>query len=51
MACVEAFELAIYKQFNVLALIACDGDYVPLVRKLNTLGTRVMVLDGIRIHR
>ncbi len=40
----EAFELAIYKQFNVLALIACDGDYVPLVRKLNTLGTRVMVL-------
>jgi len=40
----EAFELAIYKRFNILALIACDGDYVPLVRKLNTLGTRVMVL-------
>lgn len=40
----EAFELALYKRFNVLVLIACDGDYVPLVRKLNTLGTRVMVL-------
>jgi uncharacterized LabA/DUF88 family protein/cold shock CspA family protein len=41
----EAFELAFYKRFNVLVLIACDGDYVPLIRKLNTLGTRVMVLS------
>ncbi|MBK7874008.1 MAG: NYN domain-containing protein [Saprospiraceae bacterium] len=41
----EAFELAIYKKFDVLALIASDGDYVPLVRKLNTLGTRVMVMS------
>lgn len=41
----EAFELAFYKKFNVLVLIASDGDYVPLVRKLNTLGTRVMVLS------
>jgi cold shock CspA family protein/uncharacterized LabA/DUF88 family protein len=40
----EAFELAIYKRFDVVALIACDSDYVPLIRKLNTLGTRVMVL-------
>lgn len=40
----EAFELAFYKRFNVLVLIASDGDYVPLVRKLNTIGTRVMVL-------
>lgn len=40
----EALELAIYKRFNVLVLIACDSDYVHLVRKLNTLGTRVMVL-------
>ena len=29
----------------MLALIASDGDYVPLVRKLNTLGTRVMILS------
>lgn len=41
----EAFELAFYKKFDVLVLIAADGDYVPLVRKLNTLGTRVMVMQ------
>lgn len=41
----EAFELAMYKKFDVLVLIASDGDYVPLIRKLNTLGTRVMVLS------
>lgn len=40
----EAFELAQHKKFNVVVLIACDGDYIPLVRKINTLGTRVMVL-------
>ena len=40
----EAFELAIYKRFDVVVLIAGDGDYLPLIRKLNTLGTRVMVL-------
>ncbi|MCL1874202.1 MAG: NYN domain-containing protein [Clostridiales bacterium] len=41
----EAYELAIYKQFDILVLVACDGDYVPLVRKLNTLGTRVMLIS------
>lgn len=41
----EAYELANYKKFNVVVLIAADGDYVPLIRKLNTLGTRVMVLS------
>jgi cold shock CspA family protein len=40
----EAFEMAIYKRFDVLALVAGDGDFVPLARKLNTLGTRVMLL-------
>jgi cold shock CspA family protein len=40
----EAFEQAIYKRFNVCALVASDGDYVPLARKLNTIGARVMVL-------
>ncbi len=40
----EAFELAVYKRFNVLVLIAGDGDFVPLARKVNSLGTRVMVL-------
>jgi uncharacterized LabA/DUF88 family protein/cold shock CspA family protein len=41
----EAYELSMYKKFSVVVLIACDGDYVPLIRKLNTLGTRVMVLN------
>lgn len=41
----EAFELAFYKRFNVLVLITSDSDYVPLIRKLNSLGTKVMVLS------
>lgn len=41
----EAFEQAFYKRFNVLVLITSDGDYVPLIRKLNSLGTKVMVLS------
>jgi cold shock CspA family protein/uncharacterized LabA/DUF88 family protein len=40
----EAYELAIYKRFDVLVLVAGDGDYVPLVRKLNTVGTQVMLI-------
>jgi cold shock CspA family protein/uncharacterized LabA/DUF88 family protein len=40
----EAYELAIYKHFDVLVLVAGDGDYVPLVRKLHTLGTQVMLI-------
>lgn len=40
----EALELSIFKHFNIVVLIASDGDYVPLVRKLNSLGIRVMVL-------
>jgi cold shock CspA family protein/uncharacterized LabA/DUF88 family protein len=41
----EAYELAIYKHFDILALVAGDGDYVPLVRKLHTLGTQVMLIS------
>jgi uncharacterized LabA/DUF88 family protein/cold shock CspA family protein len=40
----EAFELSLYKRFNVVVLITGDGDYLHLVKKLNTLGTRVMLL-------
>ena len=40
----EAFELAVYKRYDVSVLVTGDADYVPLVRKLNTLGTRVMLL-------
>jgi cold shock CspA family protein/uncharacterized LabA/DUF88 family protein len=41
----EAYELTIYKRFNIVVLVACDGDYVPLVRKLHTLGTQVMLIS------
>lgn len=41
----ECYELAILKKFDVVCLIASDGDYVPLIRKLNTLGIRVMLLS------
>ena len=41
----ECYELAVLKGFNVVCLIASDGDYVPLIRKLNTLGIRVMLLS------
>jgi len=40
----EVYELAVYKQFNVVVLVASDGGFVPLARKLNALGIRVMVL-------
>lgn len=41
----ETFELTLSKKFDVVVLITADGDYVPLIRKLNTLGTRLMVLS------
>ncbi|MBC8329591.1 MAG: NYN domain-containing protein [Planctomycetes bacterium] len=53
----EAYERAVFKALDVCVLFAGDADFVPLVRKLHTLGTRVMVLgwrveyvdqDGVR---
>lgn len=41
----EAYEMTMYKRFDIVTLVASDGDYVPLVRKLNTLGARVMALS------
>jgi uncharacterized LabA/DUF88 family protein len=40
----ETYELTTLKHFDVVVLIAGDTDYVPLIRKINGLGTRVMVL-------
>ncbi|WP_297191674.1 NYN domain-containing protein [uncultured Porphyromonas sp.] len=40
----EAYERALQHEFDVVVLIAADGDYIPLVRKLHALGTRVMIL-------
>ena len=41
---IEALEFAMLKRINIVALIAGDGDFVPLARKLTSLGVRVMVL-------
>jgi uncharacterized LabA/DUF88 family protein/cold shock CspA family protein len=41
----EALELVWLKKYDVMVLITADGDFVPLIRKVNTLGTRVMVLS------
>ena len=40
----EAYEMTLYKKFDIVVLIASDGDFVPLIRKLNNLGTKVMLL-------
>ncbi|KAA9333481.1 NYN domain-containing protein [Hymenobacter busanensis] len=41
----EALELSMTKHLDVVVLIAGDSDYVPLIKKLNTVGTRVMLLS------
>lgn len=40
----ETLETARLKNYDVCVLIASDGDFLPLVRKLYSLGTRVMIL-------
>jgi uncharacterized LabA/DUF88 family protein/cold shock CspA family protein len=40
----ETFELAMLKRYDVVVLIASDGDHVPLVRKLHALGCKTMLL-------
>ena len=40
----EAYDLAVHKRFDVLVLFAGDQDFVPLVRKVNGLGTRVLIV-------
>ena len=40
----QAFELAVYKRFDVAAFIAGDADFIPLVRKLNALGVEVLIM-------
>jgi cold shock CspA family protein/uncharacterized LabA/DUF88 family protein len=41
----ETLEQAFYKNFDLVVLVASDGDYVQLCRKLNTLGCSVMLLS------
>jgi uncharacterized LabA/DUF88 family protein len=40
----DAFDLAIHKEYDIVVLFAGDTDFIPLVRKLHSVGTRVMVL-------
>jgi cold shock CspA family protein/uncharacterized LabA/DUF88 family protein len=40
----EAYEQVVLRELDVVVLIAGDGDYLPLVRKINSLGTRVMIV-------
>ncbi|HUT25515.1 MAG TPA: NYN domain-containing protein [Sumerlaeia bacterium] len=40
----EAYDLAVHKPFDVLVLFAGDQDFVPLARKVNGIGTRVMLI-------
>ncbi|MFT3960474.1 NYN domain-containing protein [Propionivibrio sp.] len=40
----EAYEMASLKKYDVCVLVTGDGDFVPLVNKLNTLGSRVMLV-------
>ena len=46
----EAYELTLLKRYEVTVLVACDRDYLPLVRKLNALGGSVMVLGWDFTH-
>lgn len=40
----EAYDLAVHKKFDVLVLVSGDQDFVPLIRKVNGLGTSVMLI-------
>ncbi len=40
----EMYELCLLKKYSTVVLLACDGDFVPLVRKIQSMGIRVMVL-------
>ena len=41
----DAYKKAAAKTIDILALIAGDGDYLPLVRELQAMGTEVMLLS------
>lgn len=40
----EAYEIAMLKKLDYVALIVSDTDYVPLVRKLKSLGVKTILL-------
>jgi len=42
----EAYDLAVHKGFDLMVLFAGDQDFVPLLRKINAIGTRSMVIGA-----
>ena len=40
----ETYELCMLKRYDIVALVASDGDHVPTVRKLHALGCKTMLL-------
>ncbi len=40
----ETYELCMLKRYDVVALVASDGDHVPTVRKLHALGCKTLLL-------
>lgn len=40
----ECFELCLLKKYDIVVLIAGDKDHLPLLRKLNSLGTRTLLV-------
>jgi uncharacterized LabA/DUF88 family protein/cold shock CspA family protein len=40
----EAYELAVLRKCDVVVLVVMDGDYLPLVRKIQALGIQVVLL-------
>jgi len=40
----ETYELCMLKRYDVVVLVASDGDHVPLARKLHGLGCKTMLL-------
>ncbi len=41
----EAYDMATCGKMDVMVLIASDGDFVPLIRKINAMGVRVMLIS------
>ncbi len=40
----EVYDLAVHKHLDVVAILSGNQDFIPLVKKLNGLGTRVMII-------
>lgn len=41
----HAYETASNRKIDILVLVACDGDYVSLIKKINSLGIKVLLVS------